>query len=638
MSERYPEDPALDLYLALMEVDWPTAFDAATLSRGLGYAHKGRVHDGFNLQVGSDMLGIFGRVAGGRKQAYMTRAYLDPKDLDKGLFTLCNCQVGVRCKHAVALIETFMNQMGEEGFASPEESLEPSPGSPPAPPLAKRSSSAELASAKRERLKRDWEAWLKRADRPALQEEPEGRRVGDEYRLALFLSAPGAYREPVLRVVPVWVRPSRQSHRHSGWVAPRIIEAASDLVPVPEGGWPAAQEEALTLLLHGPQESTLISGQMRRAAVIDQPLQGRALWNLLEGDELPLLFHEKQTGPVLELGPAGQLAPRWQADEEGVQHLALDTQPEGLLSQTALVLRSGRELCYLDVEQGLFGRLAGSPEWLKRVAQAPPLPPEMSGWLSERLGEAPALAETLPAPHQVEERQLDDVVPRLKVTMQVAAGQLGFRDGAPLPRWVEVGAAVVGLDYAGIEVVPEPGDWVQGYRDGQRLKIKRDAEAELALVRGLPSGMITLEWLREAELVPAYLKLPDWSLLLPNAEGPPATILEWSTHLAGPDEWWEMIARLRQAGCLVHFSDDFPEEPTYVEPDDWYGELEPAGNGWFDLALDIEVEGERLNLLPILRRLFRDPGFPLEPAADEPEDASWTLALPENRRHPRLVE
>ena len=46
MSERYPEDPALDLYLALMEVDWPTVFDAATLSRGLGYAHKGRVHDG----------------------------------------------------------------------------------------------------------------------------------------------------------------------------------------------------------------------------------------------------------------------------------------------------------------------------------------------------------------------------------------------------------------------------------------------------------------------------------------------------------------------------------------------------------------------------------------------------------------
>ncbi|BBI72069.2 hypothetical protein HAALTHF_18290n [Vreelandella aquamarina] len=42
MSERYPEDPALDLYLALMEVDWPTVFDAATLSRGLGYAHKGR--------------------------------------------------------------------------------------------------------------------------------------------------------------------------------------------------------------------------------------------------------------------------------------------------------------------------------------------------------------------------------------------------------------------------------------------------------------------------------------------------------------------------------------------------------------------------------------------------------------------
>ncbi len=121
--------------------------------------------------------------------------------------------------------------------------------------------------------------------------------------------------------------------------------------------------------------------------------------------------------------------------------------------------------------------------------------------------------------------------------------------------------------------------------------------------------MITLEWLREAELVPAYLKLPDWSLLLPNAEGPPATILEWSTHLAGPDEWWEMIARLRQAGCLVHFSDDFPEEPTYVEPDDWYGELEPAGNGWFDLALDIEVEANASTCCRPCAACFGIPAF-----------------------------
>ncbi|MFB9146636.1 SNF2-related protein [Halomonas alkalicola] len=629
MSEHFPEDPALDLFWALMEVDWPTAFDAATLSRGLGYAQKGRVYEGLNLQVGSDMLGIFGRVAGGRKQAYMTQVYLDPKGLDKGLFTLCNCPVGVRCKHAVALIETFMEQVAEEGGTWQEDSPEPAPGSPAESPIANSSSPAELASARSERLKRDWEAWLAAPAHPG----PDSERVGEEYRLALFLSIPGAYRDPILRVVPVWVRPSRQSRRHTGWVAPRIIESGSHgLQPVPEGGWSADLEEALTLLLHGQRESTWVSGQVRGATLVSQAFQARALWRLLEAEAPPLLFHEKQTGSPLALGPAGQLAPYWQADEEGVQHLELDVQPADLLSPAGIVLRAGRELCYLDVEQGLFGRMAGDPEWLSRVERAPPLPPEMSGWLSERLREAPALAETLVAPHQIEERHLDDVVPRLKVTMQAAAGQLGFRDGAPLPRWVEVGAAVVSFDYAGIEVAPERGERVQGFRDGQRLIIRRDTEAELALVRSLPPGMVTLERLRELGVVPAYLKLPSWSLLLPVAGCLPATVLEWSTHLAGPDDWWEMIARLRQAGCLVEFDHDFPEEPTYLEPDDWYGELEPAGNGWFDLALDIEVEGERLNLLPILRRLFRDPGFPLEPAEDEAEDASWTLPLAENRR------
>lgn len=41
MSERYPEDPALDLYLALMEVDWPTVFDAATYRVGWAMPTRG---------------------------------------------------------------------------------------------------------------------------------------------------------------------------------------------------------------------------------------------------------------------------------------------------------------------------------------------------------------------------------------------------------------------------------------------------------------------------------------------------------------------------------------------------------------------------------------------------------------------
>ncbi|MGJ7456810.1 SNF2-related protein [Halomonas sp. RA08-2] len=625
MSAHPSDDPAFDLFLALLEIDWPTQFDEGTLERGFRYARRGVVQGGISLEVGDHSLGITARIRGNQKHPYVTRARLLTDGLEQSLFTLCTCPVSVRCKHAVALIETFLDEVSGEQEPSVDALSArqdvPDPGPVPA-----------LSDAKKQQLTRAWEAWIDTLEAPA-GTVSGADRVGEEYRLGLFVSQPAYTRDPVLRVIPVWLRPSRQSKRHSGWVSPEVIEVRpSGLVPAPRKGWVEAQEEAVTLLLHGDQEASWTSSQTRRWTLVGQPFQARALWALLESDEPPLLFHEKQTGPQLELGPEGALTPNWQADAEGVQSLRAETLPAGLLSDTAFLLRAGRELCYLDPERGTFGRLAGSPELLKQIQHAPPVPPEMSEWLGERLSQSRALAEGLPAPRRVEERTLDDVAPKLKVTLRVAEGQLGFRDGAPLPRWIQVGAGVVSFDYDGIDVPPEEGATAKGFRDGQRLTITRDHLAELALVRSLPSGMVTLERLRELGTVPAHLALPTWSLLLPTGDRPPASAAEWSTHLAGPDGWWEMIARLREAGCLVVFGDEFPEEPITLEPDAWYGELEPAGNGWFDLALDIEVEGERLNLLPILRQLLKHPDFPLEPGEAEAEDASWTLSLEGNRR------
>ncbi|WP_163560834.1 DEAD/DEAH box helicase [Halomonas sp. NO4] len=606
MPDAHLADPALTLYYTLEDIQWQRSFDVRSLTRGRGYARQGRVCEGTRLEQQEEMLVLRAQVDGSGRRRYLTSLAVDPDNHEMGVVSDCSCPVGRQCKHAVAVIQGFIDGIEADGIPTRNDST---------------------------LLTQRWESWLAELESPVGGNRTV-ERLEDDYRLALFLDIDPDPRSPTLKVSPVWVRPTKQRSRGNGWVKPRpiLVRHGGSLSPRPPQGLTPDQEEALELLMLGEQRRQFAGGNEQSWSVVAHAYQARALWSLLESDTPPLLFHLKQTGAMLDRGPTCRLTLAWEPDAEGNQHLRADAEPTEVISAEAAIVRAGAELCYLDEERGRFGRLEGDPDLLMRLRRAPPLPPEMSGWLSERLYQTPALADRLPAPQAVEERTLDGVAPRLKVTMQVATGQLGYRYGAMVPRWIEVGAAVVGFDYDGIEVPPEEGESAQAFRDGQRLTVMRSPEAELALVRTLPHGMVTLERLQQIEAVPAYLELPEWTLLLPLEGTPPSSAAEWPTHLAGPDDWWEMITRLRQAGCLVEFSDDFPEEPNTVEPDDWYGELEPAGNGWFDLALDIEVEGERLNLLPILRRLFKDPRFPLEPADDEAEDATWSLTLPDNRR------
>ncbi|WP_181870783.1 DEAD/DEAH box helicase [Vreelandella rituensis] len=617
MSDHLRANDAMALFIALQQNDWQGFFDSNSLQRGKRYAQQGRVLGELRLERDEEWLTLLGDVEGSERRPYQTEVTISIIGLDEEFITDCSCPVGVGCKHAVALIRVFLNQMGNGPKAFAERQPYPSTS----------------GKTDEESLKQRWEKWIKALAQPSEPMDDESH-VEAAYRLALFLdSRERVGQTPVLSVLPVWLRPSKQKTRGNGWVSPRAIDVtpSGTLLPAPEAGWLPEQEEAIDQLMHGEHEVTWSSTQ-RLWALVSHPFQARALWALLESETPPLLFHRKQTGTLLKLGSTCQLAPSWQADSEGIQRLQPTTAPEGALSSEAVIARIGRGLCYLDPERGQFGRMDGAPELLDKLRHSPPLPPEISEWLGERLRQAPTLADRLPAPTRVEEQRLEEVAPRLKVTMCVAEGQIGFRHGAPLPRWIQAGAGVVSFDYEGIEVAPEEGDIAKGYRDGRRLTIPRDTKAERSLVRNLPSGMVTLEQLAEMDAVPEHLELPPWTLLLPKDGTPPAHAAEWPTHLADPDQWWEMIERLRQAGCLIEFSDDFPKEPTYLEPEAWYGELEPAGNGWFDLALDIEVEGERLNLLPILRQLLKREDFPLEPREDEAHDASWTLELDEHRR------
>ncbi|MDD3764067.1 MAG: DEAD/DEAH box helicase [Nevskiales bacterium] len=179
--------------------------------------------------------------------------------------------------------------------------------------------------------------------------------------------------------------------------------------------------------------------------------------------------------------------------------------------------------------------------------------------------------------------------------------------------------------------------------DGQRLppdgraqsRITLDDERTLTIdrLRGFEGDVV--DQLGEFHLMPAetvvgiYLDDEDISrfatgdYVLERGEGRPAS----PAHLA------KVLPRLAAAGFALEFEEDFPVE-LLQEPDAWHLDVRDRGDAWFDVSLGIDVAGERIDLLPVLRGLLTDPAFPHAPLPNERDDTVWLTAIDERRKVP----
>ncbi len=191
------------------------------------------------------------------------------------------------------------------------------------------------------------------------------------------------------------------------------------------------------------------------------------------------------------------------------------------------------------------------------------------------------------------------------------------------------GCVRLSFDYAGPRVAFAPVlPHERRLHDGQMLDIVRDRGAEIAACERLDSiGLI------DAELLPPITGLRDGAL----HEGD--FVLEPRRgRLAPAEQVFALAPRLRDLGFRIESAADFPFEllddaqAWYAQVDAHDGQEAGAGNSWFDLRLGIDIGGERVDLLPILRRLLADPNFPLSPRKGEAEDAAWLVRLDARRR------
>ena len=158
------------------------------------------------------------------------------------------------------------------------------------------------------------------------------------------------------------------------------------------------------------------------------------------------------------------------------------------------------------------------------------------------------------------------------------------------------------------------------------LEIVRDLKAEGAAVRDLAQLGLT-----HLGAQPSYRFL----LGLERERGSePSAESAWfpEPSLNTPDLFWpwfraEAIPKLESRGWEVSVDKEVGF-PVYVtEPGDWEGALSEQTGGWFSLSVGFDLDGERLDLLPILAKLLEDGTLDM---LDELSDRSHHLVyLPE---------
>ena len=186
-----------------------------------------------------------------------------------------------------------------------------------------------------------------------------------------------------------------------------------------------------------------------------------------------------------------------------------------------------------------------------------------------------------------------------------------------------LGCAHLFFDYANHRMQPDEMPRLRQLADGRHIEVVSNRAAELAVY----------ERFEELSLLDAQLLAP---LLSEGAEqlGDGDFVLERGRgEIASPDHWLPLLPRLANEGIQVEFDASFPIE-VLPPTEKWVAEIDDSAARWFDVSLGIVINGERIDLLPILRRALSDPSFPLKPTAHEADDAMWLAPLDERRRIP----
>jgi superfamily II DNA or RNA helicase len=508
----------------------------------------------------------------------------------------CTCPLVENCKHiyAVLLVARDRSAPAAKPPSSaqapkplPIQSRPPPPPAPPPPP-------------RQPQLSPEWRQWLNRITKGGLEESREDPAAGvDPDRRLLYVLKPSGNREGVS------VEFFQARYAANGAVKSKYQIQLLHLLQAPSGGCLLASDLGLLRRIflsqaEGQLFGAELKGRTGAEVLLDLVATGRCYWMSL-----------RKNSRALSLGAARAAKPVWRTDERGWQAPILEVTP------AAAVLPLFPPW-YVDEEQECCGPLETGLSAEAAIAWllAPKLSPEQSPLLSQELPERAMISLPLPAKIEIETVPVSAPVPCLRlVSTDRPAEYTYFDEDEP----EQCHLAHLDFDYAGCRVSPQNKQAVlEQFADGRLRRLTRDLRAERA-------ALVELEKIGVAPAQEVYFMRTD--------------NLRDALTFYEDTEWMEFVLRdapqLQTKGWRIEIDPSFAYRIAQAE--EWYADAQPdSGMDWFSAEIGVQVDGQKINLLPILLQHFARNQDLFGPAVlSQLDDKQHVLVpLPDGRRLP----
>lgn len=547
--------------------------DQATLAKGADYLRHGRVRE-IRYEADDESGTLFGAIQGREPTPYSAAILIDLNGGKPRIDTRCTCPLQGECKHVAAIALKMLG--GRQAAES----------NPPQVADARSQASA-------------WKPWFESLEtRSGSVQRTANVDPGVVFGILLRVGE-GAL--PGLLAQPVWLKPLKRG----GLGSPQPVGHFQYGIDPWQRLTPRQFEHVARLRMASPHF----------ASSAWYPLNGERDEALLEIllEEYPC-FVDKPSKGRTTLGEHRELTWGWRVSEEGNQKLV----PQLAEGNGRTRLLRIAQIWYHDPATQTLGRVDGDARLIDAAMRAPPLRPEESEFVVEHWRNHSHL-QGLPKPARAEAPQVHRVTPTPVLTLR-AFPVLTYAQG--MANRYQAGSVRLSFDYEGPRLPFAPAKpRERRLHEGRLLEVVRDRSAEISACEQLEAfGLIDVELLPRMPM-PGAGVFSDGDFVLEPRRG----------QLLAAEQLFALAPRMREHGFRLETDAGFPFE-LLDEPEEWYAEVEESGNAWFDLSLGIDIGGERVDLLPILRRLLGDPGFPLTPRKGEDADAMWLVPIDERRR------